>query len=132
MAKRVVVDLQKLKDIDSGKRYWDFVNLSKGATDEDAPKEDVRANPDSLAENALDIFKRGAQSTKASQLLDRAVDSLLAHQRDIYIACYRDQESQEDVAQHYGISQPAVAQALKRALNNIAKYCHEHEAELDA
>lgn len=127
--KKTIVNLNNTRVKESRKGYWDHTFTHNKYNEAGEVQESIRANPDSLSENALDAFQRGPNSRKATNILEDAVETLTDKQRSVYVAVYRDGRAQAGVADEMGLTQQAVSRILNRALKSIQAYCDDYSED---
>lgn len=58
--------------------------------------------------------------------LHKAIDSLTARQKEMVIMVYFQGKSQDEVAEHYGITKSAVSHAMERIYASLKKYLEKN------
>ena len=111
--------------------YWDWTQNHHPFSADGEVRESIEANPDLLAEGKSVTSQRGPKERKAMEILESAVNEALTdRQHQVWVLYYRDQLTQEDIAEKMGISQPAVYDLLRRAYDNVVDYCEAHNTDL--
>lgn len=99
--------------------YEEYVARGKQRAGE--PLEDIRANPDTLAEGEQLWGSPGL--TRIKEIMGEAIQHLQGRQRAVYELTMRDGKSLAEVAEIFGISKGAVQDYRERAIKFITAYC---------
>lgn len=124
MAKRTIVDVQKLRDkkckdasnSETHSPYWDDVEKHGRSANHEDWKEHPQANPDCFVENDT------APSTP-QLLMGEAIQHLQGRQREVYFLTMREDKSLSEVAEILGIAKGAADTYKRRAIKFLTQYC---------
>lgn len=113
----------------SGASYWDWMNSKSpyGRDEDGMPHESLSANPDALAED----FEESVPQPSGEQiLLDEALKLLTTKQRIIWDLYYKQEHTEEEIADQIGIAHQTVSKQLNAALKKIVTYCDANKGRL--
>lgn len=104
-----------------------FRKLEHGADEKNPRHQGTKAgyDPEGIDESLgyAARMQRSPEQLKGLQLIDDALAILTDQEKFVYVAIYRDDENQEDVAAHMELTQGRVSQLLNSALKKITNYC---------
>lgn len=117
------------QEINSKSTYWDHMS-SKAPYGRNAwgePNESPRANPDILEES----FEEGeTQPSGPRIILNEALALLTARQMKIWNLYYKDDFTEEEIAEQLGIVHSTVSRSLKASLKKVSEYCETNKFRL--
>ena len=65
------------------------------------------------------------ESMAKDDLIKRMMEKLNERQRDIVYLFYFEQWRQQDIADHFGVSQQSVSDMIRRVLKILSEYVHQ-------
>lgn len=107
------------KEIVTKKSYWNWAEGNMAMNKEGLSLEDPQANSDVLSDE-FSVWQGGeAYPPEGLQRLERALMELTEKQRYVFEQVYKNQRSQQELAEELGVSKAAVNELVTKAMKKV-------------